>query len=170
VLEFPHAPPPSYSTPAAPPPLQPASIVSMPIGTRCTIKDCPRCTGMNGVQACGITGKPVYPRMTEDGARGMAGALLGLLTFAARLWGRELAPPPQAEIDQLGRALAEVAYRRAGWASGWDDLFALTFALGGFALRVRAAPVVRTPMFASSSSSSRSSPAAANGSHAGAVA
>ena len=112
--------------------------------------------------------------MTDDGARGMAGALLGLLTFAARLWGRELAPPPPEEVETLGRALANVTYRRAGWASGYDDLFALAFALGAFAMRVHRAPIVRPPVFASSSSSSRSSTAAssapANGSHVGAVA
>lgn len=102
----------------------------------------------------------------------MAGAFLGLLTFAARLWGRELAPPPPEEIETLGRALATVAYRRAGWASGYDDLFALAFALGAFAMRVHRAPIVRPPVFASSSSSSRSaaSSAPANGSHVGAVA
>jgi hypothetical protein len=83
--------------------------------------------------------------MTEDGSRGLASGMLGLLSFVARLFGKDVTPEKH-EIETLGRALSQVAYRRASWVGGGDDIFALAFALGAFAFRVKAAPnVVRAP-------------------------
>lgn len=106
----------------------------------CTIPDCPKCKMRASMLVCGTTGELVAPRMTEDGARGLAAAILGACSFIARLFGRHVSPQAD-EVRALGRAIREAAYRRsAAWASSYDDVLAVAFVLGTFAMRAASAP------------------------------
>ncbi len=107
---------------------------------RCPVGvDCPQCRGAatGGGLVCVSTGRKQYPRMTMQGARGIASAILFAIGQGIRLVrpDRRLIAATRDEIDAFAEALTEVAYRRASWASRWDDLSALAFVFGRYAWR-----------------------------------
>lgn len=104
--------------------------------------DCPRCRAVRGAIECATTGERVWPKMTEEGARGMAAMLLGGIAFVARLFGKQIMPT-EAEIAQTGKALRETIYQRAGALGAHDDMYALGFALLAFGARVYNAPTIK---------------------------
>lgn len=126
-------------------PLSPAlgAPAAPPVALHCVVgKDCPQCRKLAGAMICSTSGAPVYPRMTDDAARGMAGTLLGALAFAARfIWKKDVFPT-DAEISSLGKALQETIYQRAGVLGAEGDLFALAFVLISFGARCKNAPLL----------------------------
>ena len=119
---------------------QAAAIVPVEV---CKIPDCPACRRAKGTGAvCVATGVKVWPPMSEEGAKAMAAAVLGVVAVLVRV-GRRVATgadapvvaPTAGEVAQLGRALREVTYRRASYMGASDDLFALAWALGAFSMR-----------------------------------
>lgn len=122
-------------------------------GGACPIPDCPACRRAQGGMVCTTTGARIWPKMSEDGARGLASSLLGIAALLARFMGKDVTPTKQ-EIDSLAKAVREAAYRRASWAGAGDDIFALAFVLGAFGMRAMNAP----PLRPSSPSSPPSSP------------
>jgi hypothetical protein len=116
----------------------------VPAGSGCPIKDCPRCKDIRAIQTCAVTGEPVYPQMSDDGARGIAAGILGIACIVARMFGRAV-QPEKSEVEALARAVKEASYRRAGWVGGYDDLAALAFVLGAFALRAHRSPALPAP-------------------------
>ena len=109
----------------------------------CKIPDCPACRRVKGAAAiCPSTGERVWPPMSEEGARAMAAAMLGVIAVVVRV-GRRIATgveapmvtPTATEIASMGRALRETAYRRASYMGAGDDLFALAWAVGAFGMR-----------------------------------
>lgn len=92
----------------------------------CSIPDCPACRAATGPATCGVTGRRVWPPMSEAGAEGLARILLGLIGVVARVVRKEPVPPPtDRDVKQVARALREVALRRASWVGAFDDLIAL---------------------------------------------
>lgn len=104
--------------------------------------DCPRCRAVKGAIVCGTTGERVWPKMTEEGARGMAAMLLGGIALIARMFGKNIVPS-EAEIIQTGKALRETIYQRAGALGAHDDFYALGFALLAFGARAYNAPPIQ---------------------------
>lgn len=152
------APPPASPQPVAPErhlrlvPPPPNGHVDIDFGTpqaslapmrmhsaSCSIPDCPRCRAVAGAMTCEATGERVWPRMTEDGARGMAGAILGAIALVARMLGKDVTPT-QEEIERLARALRETIYQRAGALGAGDDLYALGWFMLLFGARIYNAP------------------------------
>ena len=105
----------------------------------CGIVDCPRCRAVDNAPVCGTTGLKVYPRMSEESGKALAGVALTVTTIVARLFGRVF-KATEHDTKALGKALAEVIYRRAGWTGAVDDIIALAFVVGGLATRVYNAP------------------------------
>lgn len=101
--------------------------------------DCPRCRAVAGAIQCGTTGERVWPKMTEDGARGMAGALLGMIALVARMFGKDVSVTAE-ETNRLAMALRETIYQRAGAMGAGDDLYALGWILLLFGAKVYQAP------------------------------
>lgn len=125
------------------PPKPPATELAPPEHAQdgCPVgPDCPRCRARQGGIVCTSTGDVVWPKMTVEGARGMARALLTGIAVLARMFGRDVSPPSDVEVNQVGDALREVIYRRASAAGAGDDVWALAFALGAFGARVWRAP------------------------------
>lgn len=112
-------------------------------GATCPIPDCPSCRKAQGGMICATTGDRIWPKMSEEGAKGLASSILGIAAIIARMFGRDVVPQ-KAEIESLARAVRESAYRRASWAGASDDLFALAFCLGAFGMRVMNAPRLAT--------------------------
>lgn len=107
--------------------------------------DCPRCRAVKGAIMCATTNERVWPKMTVDGAKGMAASILGFVCLVARMFGKQITPTEQ-EITQLGMALRETIYQRAGALGANDDMYALAFAALSFGARLYNAPTIqRTP-------------------------
>lgn len=105
----------------------------------CSIPDCPRCRAAAGALVCQSTGEKVWPRMSEDGARGLAGALMGAVVLVARMLGKDVVAS-QDEIERLAKALRETIYQRAGAMGAGDDLYAIGWIFLLFGVRVYQAP------------------------------
>lgn len=127
---------PAAAAPAAPAPATPATPV-------CAIPNCPRCKVKGGGQRCAVTGEVVYPRMSPEGAEAMARMLLIGWSFLVikliRADGRAV-PPNDAEARLMGRALAEIAWRRASWIGAFDDLIMFGAAMTMYTRRSLAEP------------------------------
>lgn len=102
--------------------------------------DCPRCRAVRGAIQCSTTGERVWPKMTVDGARGMAAMILGGICLVARMVFGKNVTPSQEEIAKMGDALRETIYQRAGALGAHDDMYALGFCLLSFGARVYNAP------------------------------
>jgi hypothetical protein len=107
----------------------------------CDIKDCPRCRAVDNAPVCATTGLKVYPRMTDDAAAALAGVGLAVVTIVARIFGRAY-KANESDVKRLGRALAEVIYRRSGWTGSVDDILALGFVVMGIGTAVMRAPKI----------------------------
>lgn len=117
---------------APPPPMPPSSHEGGGValsGPVCTIENCSACRGTKGAQRCAVTGKLVWPPMTEGGSQMLATALLLGLSALARMFRKDgkTVMPTNRERDDLALALKEVAERRASWLGAGDDLGALLF-------------------------------------------
>lgn len=147
----PEAPPP----PAEPPPPEPgapsssssSSSTSSPhdppfVATACDIKDCPACRAANGTRLCKVTGERVWPPMSESGSRGLAEAILAGLAFVIAIGARlvtgrahRVVKADEREVDELARALRDIALRRASWMGAVDDLFGALFVVSTYSTR-----------------------------------
>lgn len=141
-------PPPAEHRPEPPPPTangwepipdwgaKPENTAPLAPVSTCSIPDCPACRAATGPAICGTTGKRVWPPMSEAGAEGMAKGLLFIIGLVASVIRKEPVPPPtDRDIKQVGRALREVALRRASWVGAFDDLIALTAGISGYTRR-----------------------------------
>lgn len=109
----------------------------------CPIKDCPKCKSVRGAMVCATTGERVWPRMTEHGAEGMAGGVLGMLVVLARVFlGRDVTIL-ESETKALAKPLREIVFYYGGPVGAAGDFFALAGVLLGFGMRVAAAPRLR---------------------------
>lgn len=102
--------------------------------------DCPRCRAVAGAIKCGTTGERVWPKMTEDGARGLAGGILGAVVMIARMFGKDVSAPTQDEINRFAMALRDVIYNRAGAIGAHDDLYAIGWFVILFGVKIYQAP------------------------------
>jgi len=109
--------------------------------TVCTIPDCPACAGMldKGPQICARTKKPVWPQISDNGARMLAGVILFCIGFGVRLAYRqpEIVDPTELELEALADAIKDVVRKRAGWVQAVDDLLSTAWGVGAYAKRAR---------------------------------
>lgn len=127
-------------------PLGPSTKPHAPTtGGTCKIKDCPACAGRNrpGPQICATTGEEVYPPLSMSAARGMASVLFAIIGFAIKLFrgAEEIHMPTELQRDQLAKGIIEIARRRAGWISLYDDLMTAGWALGSYCKSAASAPI-----------------------------
>lgn len=122
-------------------------LATLPEAPTCAIPDCPACAkARGGGLTCLTTGEKVYPRMSEEGAKGMAAGLLNVLALVISIGKRiatgkpaPIVSPMPHEIELTGKALREAIYRRASYMGQGDDLMALAWAIGSFGMRAGAA-------------------------------
>ncbi len=130
--EIPHGfVPIDFGRPQTPLNEQPESPVICPAGP-----NCPRCRAAKGADRCGTTGEPVWPPMEIEGAEGLAGTLLGIISLIARFIRKDKAfiIPTDTERTALAKAIQRSANRRMNVLGAVDDLFALAF-VGGMAVK-----------------------------------
>jgi hypothetical protein len=107
----------------------------------CLIENCPACAGQldKGPQICVKTGKPVWPQISDNGARMLAGVILFAIGFGVRIaYGqREIVDPTELELEALADAIKAVVRRRAGWVQAFDDLLGTAWGIGAYTKRAR---------------------------------
>lgn len=126
----------SSATPLAPtaPPPSAAPLAA------CNVENCPECKMVRGAKTCGTTGKLVWPPMSPEGAEGMARAFFfGFRAFYKWLRKKDAPPATDDDVRKLGKALAEIAYRRASVIGSFDDVFMLVGACVAYGAKVMAA-------------------------------
>lgn len=113
------------------------SAASASSGGKCQIENCPKCkvgSAGSAVQTCGTTGETVYPPMSIEGSKGMAGFGLNLIGWAVSLWrdDRKVVKPTEMEIDSMAGALRAVQVRRMNRLGAADDIIWFLMALGAY--------------------------------------
>ena len=107
----------------------------------CTIPNCPACAGIldKGPQICVRTKKPVWPQISDNGARMLAGVILFCIGFGVRLAYRqpEIVDPTELELEALADAIKDVVRKRAGWVQAVDDILSTAWGIGAYAKRAR---------------------------------
>lgn len=116
--------------------------------------DCPACSAASrrGAQRCTVTGRLVWPPMTEKQARSQATAVLGGMGWAIsryRSWRlQQRVPfvlPTEDERAELAEALDEIQRRHASWLAFGAEFTALLSALGRYGVRAATAPADPPP-------------------------
>lgn len=114
---------------APPSPQEPVAVPS----PKCDVPDCPACRGAVGGRVCSVTGRRVWPKMSDAGARAQANVVLGLVRMGVTLTvGESPDKPTKEQIGKMADAIQEISYRRASWLGAFDDLFMAAEALGDY--------------------------------------
>jgi len=93
-------------------------------GDKCGDPNCVSCE--KGVRTCPVSGKPIYPKPTEEEAAGYAFMWVSsIATVTARATGTDFRAPQEAEIVHMRDPIRNVLWRRAGFTSAYGDLLAL---------------------------------------------
>lgn len=106
---------------------------------------CPACSNVVGGHVCAATGKTVWDQIDEDAARGLAMMLFAGITLVIKMFrkDKQWVPPTDKEIDQLGKAIQKMTYRRINAIGAIDDIIMLGSALGMYVRRATMAPALK---------------------------
>jgi hypothetical protein len=117
---------------------------------KCSIPNCPQCSGLIGSRVCEATGKNVWPPMEETAARYYADGLLGIIRIAIKIARKDkYAPPPSdKEKADLARAVQLFQARRVNGLSAIDDIVMLVMVVATYSGRAMATkpPAKDTPV------------------------
>lgn len=98
--------------------------------------DCPACAQERALVRCSRTGKRIYPPMSDTGAKGLGGAVLGILALFVLLARKgDFQPANEHEIAAMADALKEVQRRRLNSMGAVDDVLAVLFVSSAFLWR-----------------------------------
>lgn len=102
--------------------------------TMCSEPNCPACRGNMGARRCVATGKLVFPPMSEDSAKTLAGALLYGIAFLAKMVRKDKlwTPPEAADTAKLAKAICDIQRNHFTWIGAGYEFFAFIGAVSSF--------------------------------------